>query len=74
VISVIWVVVGFSLSFVQSIGGFVGNPSTFFMFQGVLDGKPWSLAPTIPLALFALFQAKFAIITPALISGTFLKV
>ncbi len=71
VISVIWVVVGFSLSFGDSIGGFIGNPSTFFMFQGVLDGKPWSLAPTIPLALFALFQAKFAIITPALISGTF---
>ncbi len=36
-----------------------------------LDGKPWSLAPTIPLVLFALFQLKFAIITPALITGTF---
>ena len=29
------------------------------------------LAPTIPLALFALFQLKFAIITPALITGSF---
>jgi Amt family ammonium transporter len=44
---------------------------TFFMFQNVLDGKPWSLAPTIPLVLFAFFQLKFAIITPALITGTF---
>lgn len=71
IISVIWVVVGFSLAFGDTIGGFIGNPSTFFMFKGVLDGKPWSLAPTIPLLLFAFFQLKFAIITPALISGTF---
>src|SRR5882762_7006398 len=71
VISVLWIVVGFSLAFGDSIGGLIGNPATFFMFQGVLDGKPWSLAPTIPLVLFAFFQLKFAIITPALITGTF---
>ncbi|MCU0368959.1 MAG: ammonium transporter [Cyclobacteriaceae bacterium] len=71
VISVLWIVVGFSLAFGDSIGGFIGNPMSFFMFQNVLDGKPWSLAPTIPLVLFALFQLKFAIITPALITGTF---
>ena len=71
VISVLWIVVGFSLAFGDSIGGFIGNPATFFMFGHVLDGKPWSLAPTIPLVLFALFQLKFAIITPALITGTF---
>ena len=71
VISVLWIVVGFSLAFGDSIGGFIGNPATFFMFSHVLDGKPWTLAPTIPLVLFALFQLKFAIITPALITGTF---
>ncbi|MES2734190.1 MAG: ammonium transporter [Bacteroidota bacterium] len=71
VISILWVVVGFSLSFGDSIGGFIGDPRTFFMFKGVLDGKPWSLAATIPLALFAFFQMKFAIITPALITGSF---
>lgn len=71
VISVLWIVVGFSLAFGESQGGLIGNPATFFMFQNVLDGQPWSLAPTIPLILFALFQLKFAIITPALISGTF---
>lgn len=74
VISVVWVVCGFSLAFGDSIKigdfGFVGNPATFFMWQGVLDGKPWSLAPTIPLALFALFQLKFAVITPALVTGS----
>lgn len=71
VISIIWIVVGFSLAFGETIGGVVGNPTTFFMFKDVLDGKPWSLAPTIPLVLFAFFQLKFAIITPALITGTF---
>ncbi|HYG19911.1 MAG TPA: ammonium transporter, partial [Ohtaekwangia sp.] len=70
-IGVLWIVVGFSLAFGDSIGGFIGNPMTFFMFQNVVDGKPWSLAPTIPLVLFAFFQLKFAIITPALITGTF---
>lgn len=71
VISVLWIVVGFSLAFGDSVGGFIGNPASFFMFQNVLDGKPWSLAPTIPLILFSFFQLKFAIITPALITGTF---
>jgi Amt family ammonium transporter len=71
VISVLWIVVGFSLVFGDSIGGYIGDPSTYFMFQHVLDGKPWSLAPTIPFALFAFFQLKFAIISPALITGTF---
>jgi Amt family ammonium transporter len=71
VISVLWIVVGFSLAFGESKGGFIGDPTTFFMFNHVLDGKPWSLAPTIPLVLFAFFQLKFAIITPALITGTF---
>ena len=70
VISLLWVVVGFSLAFGDSIGGWIGNPATYFMFKGVLDGKPWSLAPTIPLALFAFFQLKFAVITPALVTGS----
>jgi Amt family ammonium transporter len=71
IVSLLWVVVGFSLAFGDSIGGFIGDPRTFFLFKGVLDGKPWSLAATIPLALFAFFQMKFAIITPALITGSF---
>ncbi|HRI79113.1 MAG TPA: ammonium transporter [Cyclobacteriaceae bacterium] len=71
VISVLWILVGFSLAFGTSIGGFIGDPTAFFMFNHVLDGQPWSLAPTIPLVLFAFFQLKFAIITPALITGTF---
>jgi Amt family ammonium transporter len=71
VIIIIWVVVGFSLSFGDSIGGVIGSPKTFFLMKDVLDGEPWKLAPTIPFVLFAFFQLKFAIITPALITGAF---
>ena len=70
VISILWVTIGFSLAFGESIGGFVGNPMTYFMFNGVLESKPWSLAPTIPLVVFAFFQLKFAVITPALVTGS----
>lgn len=69
VITVLWTVVGFSLAFGNSIGGFIGNPKTFLFFQGVNSGHAWSLAPTIPLSLFAVFQLMFAIITPGLVVG-----
>ncbi|GEN06051.1 ammonium transporter [Myxococcus fulvus] len=71
VISLLWVVVGFSLCFGDSFHGLIGDPRTFFMFSGVGGETHPDLAPTIPLLLFALFQLKFAIITPALITGAF---
>jgi Amt family ammonium transporter len=69
VVSVLWVVVGFSLCFGESVNGFIGNPFTHLFFKGVVSSAPWSLAPTIPFALFALFQLMFAIITPGLVVG-----
>lgn len=77
VISLLWVAVGFSLSFGDSVAitiggkeyGLFGNPADFAFFDFV-DGHPHSkMAPTIPFILFALFQMKFAIITPAIITG-----
>jgi Amt family ammonium transporter len=70
-ISIIWIVVGFSLAYGDSIGGLIGNPATFFMFRHVGGATHPALSPTIPLVLFAFFQLKFAIITPALITGSF---
>ncbi len=71
VISLLWYLVGFSLAFGDSIGGIIGNPMTYFAFKNVgLNPNP-ALAPTFPFLLFALFQLKFAIITPALITGSF---
>jgi Amt family ammonium transporter len=69
VVSVVWVTMGFSLAFGDSLGGFIGNPLTHIFFKDVASGAPWSLAPTIPLMLFALFQLMFAIITPSLVVG-----
>jgi Amt family ammonium transporter len=70
-VTLIWIVVGFSLAFGEDIGGVIGNPSTFFMMKGMLGNNAWSALPTVPLALFAMFQLKFAVITPALITGGF---
>jgi ammonium transporter, Amt family len=41
------------------------------MMKGMLGNATWKLAPTVPLVLFAMFQLKFAVITPALITGAF---
>ncbi|WP_370298720.1 ammonium transporter [Roseivirga thermotolerans] len=71
IITLVWVSVGFSLAFGDSIGGVFGNPMTFAFFNGVGAATHPDLAPTIPFVLFALFQMKFAIITPALITGSF---
>ncbi len=71
IISIIWVFFGFSLAFGDDVGHFIGNPATFFMFKNVGGATYPLLAPTIPLALYALFQMKFAIITPSLITGSF---
>jgi ammonium transporter, Amt family len=75
IVSILWVFIGFSIAFGSSIGwdgfGLFGNPFTYFMFRDVgLETNP-DLSPTFPLALFAMFQLKFAIITPALITGSF---
>ena len=69
VVSILWIVVGYSLAFGESINGFIGNPMTHLFFKGVNSGEPWSLAPTIPKTLFSLFQLMFAIITPGLVVG-----
>lgn len=75
IVSIIWVIVGFSIAFGESVGsegfGLFGNPATFFMFRGVGGGTHPDFAPTYPFAVFAMFQLKFAIITPALITGSF---
>ncbi|MGI4832923.1 MAG: ammonium transporter [Janthinobacterium lividum] len=71
VVSLLWYVVGFSLAFGDDIGGVIGDPRTFFMFNNVGTAPHPRLGAGLPLVLFAAFQLKFAIITPALISGGF---
>lgn len=79
VVTLIWVVVGFSLAFGEPIGvhigdgfySFIGDPTSFaFMdYVNVLPHK--KIATTVPFMLFALFQMKFAVIAPAIITGSF---
>ncbi len=79
VVSLIWVTVGFSLAFGTSMGftinetyyGIIGNPFEFAFFDHVGAQPHNKLASTIPFILFALFQMKFAVITPAIITGSF---
>ena len=70
VVSVLWVIVGFSLAFGDSLGGIIGDPTTYFCFRGVGSEPNPAFASTIPFLIFAMFQLKFAIITPALITGS----
>lgn len=69
IISVLWVVVGYSMSFGGNIlGGWFGWNKDYFFLKGI-DTK--IMAPGIPEYVFTMFQGKFAIITPALIAGAF---
>jgi Amt family ammonium transporter len=70
IISIQWVLIGYTLCFGQDIFGFVGD-FKFLFLNGVGYQPNADYAATIPHALFMLFQLKFAIITPALISGSF---
>src|SRR3984893_1571697 len=52
IVGVLWIIVGYSLCFGKSIGGFIGDPFTHLFFKGVASGPAWILAPTIPKSLF----------------------
>ena len=67
-IGVLWVLYGYSLAFGDDVvGGLFGNPFDYFGLEGLMGEK--SLVATIPSLAFVGFQAVFAIITVALISG-----
>jgi ammonium transporter, Amt family len=66
-ISVQWVLLGYSLSFAP--GGWIGGLN--HVFFGGVGQVPIAAAPTVPHLAFALYQGMFAVITPALISGAF---
>ena len=68
VVSIIWVVIGYSLAFSPG-NAWIGDLSNLFMKSIKID----SVSGTIPESLFATFQMTFAIITPALIIGAFVE-
>ena len=70
ILTVLWFVIGFSLVYATSNGGFIGGFEWIF-FNGVLFEEPLDYAPTIPGVSFAAYQMMFAVITPLLITGAF---
>jgi ammonium transporter, Amt family len=70
VVSILWIVVGYSVAFGPDHTGFIGG-FQYFMLRGI-GTTPSSFAPDIPPLLFMAFQMMFAVITPALIAGAFI--
>lgn len=71
IVSVLWTLVGYTLAFGKSSNGFLGS-FEYILGEGISATKPYG-SQTIPAMLFMLFQMKFAIITPALISGAIVE-
>ena len=75
-VTVIWVLIGYSLAFTPGSTQFIGGLDRL-MLEGMIYDKATSMltvshiAPTIPESVFVMFQMTFAIITPALITGAF---
>lgn len=69
IMTVLWVVCGYSMAFGPNVlGGWFGWSSDYFMLSGIDEVIT---SGGIPEYVFSMFQAKFAIITPALIAGAF---
>ncbi|OII60640.1 ammonia channel protein [Streptomyces sp. CC53] len=68
IVTVLWVLYGFSIAFGADTGSVVGWSSDYVGLSGIGRDELWG-ATTIPVFVFAVFQLMFAIITPALISG-----
>ncbi len=71
-ISIQWVLFGYSLAFGKDVGGLIGDLN-FAGLSGVGFAPNADYAATIPHLAFMIFQAAFAIITPALIIGAFVE-
>ncbi len=69
VVGLIWVLWGYSGAFGPDLGGIIGNPFTYFGVDGITDAESLMASVGVPALVAVAFQATFAIITVALISG-----
>ncbi|MGE5300584.1 MAG: ammonium transporter [Acidobacteriota bacterium] len=72
IVSVLWVLYGYTLSFSGDIGGVIGNGAKLLL-SGVGVGSISDLAKTIPEFIFIMYQLTFAAITVALASGAYIE-
>ncbi|GAB2616028.1 ammonium transporter [Streptomyces capparidis] len=68
IVTILWVLFGFSLAFGDDRGGIIGASGDYLGLSGIGVAEVWP-GYTIPVFVFAVFQLMFAVITPALISG-----
>ena len=70
-VTVLWFMIGYSLAFTDggALNGFIGSLSR--AFGAGLKGSAHELARTVPENVFLMYQATFAVITPAIIAGAF---
>jgi Amt family ammonium transporter len=71
-ISLQWLLFGFTLAFGPSMGGFIGGLQ-YLGFNGVGEAPSDTYGTTVPFIAFATYQMTFAVITPALITGSFVE-
>ncbi|WP_027186503.1 ammonium transporter [Desulfovibrio inopinatus] len=69
VVSIVWAIIGYSLSFGSDIGGFIGGLDYLWLNGVGQEAAP--MADNLPHLVFMIFQCMFAVITPALITGAF---
>ncbi|MEW6109000.1 MAG: ammonium transporter [Nitrospirota bacterium] len=72
IVSVLWVIYGYTLSFGADMGGFIGRAERL-MLRGVGPNSISDLAKTIPEYIFIVYQLTFAAITVALASGAYIE-
>lgn len=71
IVTVLWVLGGFSLVFGSDIGGVIGNPVDYMLLHGVDFTINPNYGSEIPFLMFFMYQLMFAIITPPLMTGAF---
>ena len=70
-VTIVWVMWGFSLCFGESSGDFIGAPKSYYFFENMNGLYGDTVGEQIPMYVFAGFQGMFAVIAPSLMTGAF---
>ena len=71
IVTILWIFCGFSLVFGTDIGGVIGNPLDYFLFNDITFFTNLKYGPDIPFIMFFMYQLMFAIITAPLMTGAY---
>lgn len=70
-ITFLWIIISFSLVYAKDANGdgILGFPKYYYMFAHTVNFPDVSLAPTIPLSIYAVFELSFALLTPTIVAA-----